>query len=290
MFPFPSEVGHSGNTGTGFVFPPDSQSASGSLVNQAPGTSSVTKWKDGETRILLSVWREYFPKLKNKRNTAKIWETIARDVNRQLTKAGESLFRSGEQCRRRIKNLESNYKTVVDGMGRSGNGDKDFEDEFEYFEIFNEILGSDHATNPQNVLEGKGLKAQKKPRSPSLPLDDCTGTESETSASTESEQSPEASTLNNTSSKRPKSKGKGPAKRSKKDSPEDKEISSDMLFSFLAESQKRDEEFFMKLTESEREFQMRMAEKDAEREREREERHQATMVSLFREIAKAMKD
>ena len=63
-----------------------------------------------------------------------------------------------------------------------------------------------------------------------------------------------------------------------------------MLFSFLAESQKRDEEFFMKLTESEREFQMRMAEKDAEREREREERHQATMVSLFREIAKAMKD
>lgn len=142
-------------------------------TSMADHNSDGVRWWDNETRILLSVWRDRFPELKNKRNTAKIWAEIAKELNRRLEKAGETLFRKGEQCKRRIKNLENEYKVVMDEKGRSGNGGKDFEDEFEYFDIFNELLGSNHDITPKNIIEGRGNTSSPE----SLLVDTTTGSE-----------------------------------------------------------------------------------------------------------------
>lgn len=67
-------------------------------------------------------------------------------------------------------------------------------------------------------------------------------------------------------------------------------MEDDSFLDIFKESQKRDEEYFGRLAEKEREFQLKLAEMEAKREREREDRQQASMLALFKEIAKAMKD
>lgn len=256
-----------------------------SIPSSGPSTSSSednnsdgVRWRDDETRMLLSLWRDHFIELKNKRNTSKIWDEIAKKLNRKLQKAGETLFRKGEQCKRRIKNLEKEYKVVMDAKGRSGNGDKNFEEEFEYFEVFNELLGSNHDITPKSIVEGKGPCSSKSLSS------------TEGSADTPSSEEADDEVQHDKETPKTSKKGKEPARGGNRKRKSDSVDSADALLDFMKESQKRDEEFFGRLAEKEQEFQIKLTEMEVRREREREERQNASMLTLFKEIAKALKD
>ncbi|XP_022806343.1 uncharacterized protein LOC111343433 [Stylophora pistillata] len=74
----------------------------GSIRNRCPN------WSDAETRFLLDLWRDSFPISKRRNGAA--WESITKKLNGVLKEQGISTFRTGAQCKARMKYLQDEYK------------------------------------------------------------------------------------------------------------------------------------------------------------------------------------
>lgn len=70
-------------------------------------------------------------------------------TERHPERAGMSSFRTGAQCKARIKYLQDEYKRVKDHNSRGGNN----RETFEYFEDIDEVLGCKPNITPKRVLE-----------------------------------------------------------------------------------------------------------------------------------------
>ncbi|KAJ7369649.1 hypothetical protein OS493_037332, partial [Desmophyllum pertusum] len=60
-----------------------------------------------------------------------------------------SIFRTGAQCKARLKYLQDEYKRVKDHNSRSGNN----RETFEYFDEMDEVLGCRPNITPKSVVE-----------------------------------------------------------------------------------------------------------------------------------------
>ena len=106
-------------------------------AKRAPSrTARRPNWKDAETRWLIEIWSEHQPL--SKRRNASQWDKISKELNEVLSKNSIATYRSGDQCKARMKYLEEQYKEVKDHNGGSG---RDRDNSFEYFEDLDAVLG-----------------------------------------------------------------------------------------------------------------------------------------------------
>ena len=129
---------------------PASSTSSGKSNENSPTEGSVNRnrcpnWSDAETRFLLEIWRDSFP-ISRRRNSG-AWDTIAKKLNNILKEQKISSFRTGVQCKARIKYLQDEYKRVKDHNSRSGND----QETFEYFEEIDEVSQTLHQSAYLNV-------------------------------------------------------------------------------------------------------------------------------------------
>ena len=117
---------------------PEGSSESSSIDDMSqPGSSRnrCPNWSDAETRFLLELWRDSFPISKRRNGAA--WDSIAKKLNGVLKEQGISTFRTGTQCKARMKYLQDEYKRVKDHNSRSGNN----RETFDYFDEIDAVLG-----------------------------------------------------------------------------------------------------------------------------------------------------
>ena len=149
--------------------------------------SRSLNWKDAETRYLLDIWAEHQPL--SKRRNATAWDNIAKELNKVLAENGIASFRTGAQCKGRVKYLEEEYKKVKDHNSRSGNDNN--QDSFDYFDELNDVLGCKPNIAPRHVVESGLLD---KPEEPTVSVD-------LTTLSFPDDQSPSTSTQSQDTSK-----------------------------------------------------------------------------------------
>ena len=119
--------------------------------NPQPGATNRNRrsnWTDAETSYLLELWMDNFP-ISKKRNST-VWDAIAKKLNSIFKDKGIPSYRTGTQCKARIKYLQDKYKRVKDHNSRSGNNRKSFE----YYDEMDElVLGSKPNITPKEVVE-----------------------------------------------------------------------------------------------------------------------------------------
>ena len=72
--------------------------------NPQPGATNRNRgsnWTDAETSYLLELWRDNFP-ISKKRNST-VWDAIAKKLNSIFKDQGIPSYRTGTQCKARIK-------------------------------------------------------------------------------------------------------------------------------------------------------------------------------------------
>ena len=217
------------------------------------------------SRYLLELWRDNFP-ISKKRNST-VWDAIAKKLNYIFKDQGIPSYRTGTQCKARIKYLQDEYKRVKDHNSRSGNNRESFEN---YDEI-DEVLGSEPNITPKEVVEcglAEDANATAVGDSEASP-------ESNIPADHESdadlEQEFEKNLKGNPKRSQKRSKGKAPAVKKVKAA--SAESNSDLV-EFLQESQSKDHKLFECLTD---------------KEAERDLKSQKLMFDVIKEIAKIFK-
>lgn len=231
-------------------------------------------WSDAETRFLLELWKEKFPI--SKRRNGNAWDAIAKQLNRLLKENGLSSFRSGAQCKSRVKYLEDEYKRVKDHNKRSGNN----RETFAYFEDMDAVMGCKPNITPVNVVHS-GFNAENAPPLTSTPRSSpAPESESIDSSFSDEEGEPDddeaaavAKPPKQARGKRAAKEKKPPAKRARSADRSSSESTSDLM-QYLEEGQKRDHQFFERLVE---------------KEGERELQSQKLMFDMVKEVAKIFK-
>ena len=111
----------------------------------APGATN-RNWTDAETWYLLELWRDNIPISKKRNSTVR--DAIAKKLNSIFKDQGIPSYRTGTQCKARIKYLQEEYKRVKDHNSRSGNN----RESFEYYDEIDKILGSKPKITPKKLL------------------------------------------------------------------------------------------------------------------------------------------
>ena len=253
------------------------------FTNASPSTSTVSSsesspkeqqneqnrnrcpnWSDAETRFLLELWRDSFP-ITKRRNSA-VWDSIANKLNSLLKDQGISRFRTGTQCKARIKYLQDEYKRVKDHNSRSGNN----RETFEYYEEIDVVLGCKPNITPKSVLEcglAEDTSTEMGDSEDSPPLN---GQADPDDSDAELEQEFAKNLKGKTKRAKKTSRGKAPVAEKLKALPDE----SNDLAQFLEKSQAKDHKLFERL---------------AEKEAEQELKSQKLMFDTVKEIAKIFK-
>ena len=80
-----------------------------SVISEGSGSKLRSpNWTDAEVRLLINVWKDYFPI--SKRQNSTIWERISKQLNQLLAEQNLPCIRTAQQCKAKIKNLEDDYK------------------------------------------------------------------------------------------------------------------------------------------------------------------------------------
>ena len=247
-----------------------------------PGRSP--NWSDAETRFLITLWGEQYQNISQQRN-AKAWDIVARLLNQKLAQCGFETFRTGQQCKGRMKSIVFDYKTAKKRISESGEDDRTCD----YFDEIDDVLGKAHGGSSAEIIDpstavnqecDRGLAASGDnednnasddivvvniPTSSALNVDTTTGlgvagVEANQTVSEEND-SPQR---------------KEPPKKRKKKMSADEEDTSTLRFlkSYMEESDRRDREFLLQMTQM---------------DREREERNYERTVKLMMEMAKVFK-
>ena len=78
-----------------------------------------------------------------------MWDAIVKKLNSIFKDQGIPSYRTGTQCKARIKYLRDEYKRVKDHNSRSGNN----RESFEYYDEIDEVLGSKPNITPKEAVE-----------------------------------------------------------------------------------------------------------------------------------------
>lgn len=248
-----------------------------------PGRSP--NWSDAETRFLIALWGEQYQNISQQRN-AKAWDGVARLLNQKLAQCGFETFRSGQQCKGRMKSIVFDYKTTKKRIIESGDDDRTCD----YFDEVDEVLGKTYGNNSLEVTDVSPAVTQENeralvtsgenedsnasdemvvvniPTSAALNVDTTTGL---TGVSGEVSQAlPDQREISQ--------RREPPRKKNKRKAPaEDEEMSSlRFLRSYMEESDRRDREFLLQMTQM---------------DREREDRNFERTMKMMMEVAKVFK-
>ena len=241
----------------------DDMSQPGSSRNRCPN------WSDAETRFLLESWTDSFPI--SKRGNGAAWDSIAKKLNGVLKEQGISTFRTGAQCKARMKYLQDEYKRVKNHNSRSGNNRATFD----YFDEIDALLGCKPNIAPKRVFEcgfSEDASSSSVETGDSADPPQSSG-QGDQSSDVELEKDFEKNLQGNSKPSKKANKGKTPV-TTKKTKALQSETSESNLVDFLEKSQSKDHEFFERL---------------AEKEAERELKSQKLMFDCVKEIAKLFK-
>ena len=249
-----------------------------------PGRSP--NWSDAETRFLINLWSEQHQNISQQRN-AKAWDVVARLLNQKLAQCGFETFRTGQQCKGRMKSIVFDYKTAKKRISESGEDDRTCD----YFVELDEVLGKTQGgscsdmTDPSTAVSqdsdmalansgdnedsnaSEDIVVVNIPTSSAFNVDTTTGLTG--AASAEANQTlPEP--------ERETPQRKEPPRKRKKKAAADEDDGSTLRFlrSYMEESDRRDREFLLQMTQM---------------DREREERNYERTMKLMMEMAKVFK-
>ena len=122
-----------------------------------PGRSP--NWSDAETRFLIALWGEQYQNISQQRN-AKAWDVVARLLNQKLAQCGFETFRSGQQCKGRMKSIVFDYKTTKKRILESGDDDRTCD----YFDEVDEVLGKTFGNSSLDVTDAGPAVTQENER------------------------------------------------------------------------------------------------------------------------------
>ena len=212
------------------------------------------------------MWRDDFP-ISKKRNST-VCDAIVKKLNSIFKDQGIPSYRTGTQCKSRIKYLQDEYKRVKDHNSRSGNN----RESFEYYDEIDEVLGSKPNITPKEAVEcglAEDTNATAVGDSEASP-------ESNIPADHEGDADLEQEFVKNLKGnpKRSKKRSKGRAPAVKKAKTASAESNGDLV-EFLQESQSKDHELFERLA--------------ADKEAERDLKSKKLMFDAIKEVAKIFK-
>ena len=245
-----------------------------------PGRSP--NWSDAETRFLIALWGEQYQNISQQRN-AKAWDVVARLLNQKLAQCGFETFRSGQQCKGRMKSIVFDYKTTKKRILESGDDDRTCD----YFDEVDEVLGKTFGNSSLDVTDAGPAVTQENeralvtsgenedsnasdemvvvniPTSAALNVDTATGLTGEVSQAL-----PDQREISQ--------RREPPRKRNKRKAPVEDEDMSTLRFlrSYMEESDRRDREFLLQMTQM---------------DREREDRNFERTMKMMMEVAKVFK-
>ena len=249
-----------------------------------PGRSP--NWSDAETRFLIALWGEQHQNISQQRN-AKAWDGVARFLNQKLAQCGFETFRTGQQCKGRMKSIIFDYKTAKKRMSESGDDDRSCD----YFEELDEVLGKTHEGSSSEIIDPSTTTHESEkalstsgdnedsnandeiivvvniPTSTAVNVDTTTGLTGAAGVGANQAVHEERELPHR---KEP------PRKRKKKASADAEDDTSTLRFlkSYMEESDRRDREFLLQMTQM---------------DREREERNYERTMKMMMEMAKVFK-
>ena len=247
-----------------------------------PGRSP--NWSDAETRFLIGFWAEQHQNISQQRN-AKAWDIVARLLNQKLAQCGFETFRTGQQCKGRMKSIVFDYRTTKKRMIETGEDDR----KCDYFEELDQVLGKvqgggSELTDPSTVTqEGEKASAGGGDNEDSSTSDDIVVVNIPTSSALNVDTTTGLQTgitgveVNQTvAEERESPQRKEPPRKRKKKTPTDDDDNSTIQFlrSYMEESDRRDREFLLQM---------------AQMDREREERNYERTMKMMMEMAKVFK-
>ena len=169
-----------------------------------------------------------------------MWDALAKKL-KSIFKDNKGIpsYRTGMQCKARIKYLQDKYKRVKDHNSRSGNN----RESFEYYDEMDEVLESKPNSTPEEVVDcglvedanATGVSDSEASPESNIPADH--------ESDTDLEQEFEKNLKGNPKRSKKRSKGKAPAvKKAKAVSAE----SNSDLVEFLQGSQSKDHDLFQR--------------------------------------------
>ena len=247
-----------------------------------PGRSP--NWSDAETRFLIGFWAEQHQNISQQRN-AKAWDIVARLLNQKLAQCGFETFRTGQQCKGRMKSIVFDYRTTKKRMIETGEDDR----KCDYFEELDQVLGrvqggGSELSDPSTVTqEGEKASAGGGDNEDSSTSDDIVVVNIPTSSALNVDTTTGLQTgitgveVNQAvAEERESPQRKEPPRKRKKKTPTDDDDNSTIQFlrSYMEESDRRDREFLLQM---------------AQMDREREERNYERTMKMMMEMAKVFK-
>lgn len=247
-----------------------------------PGRSP--NWSDAETRFLIGFWAEQHQNISQQRN-AKAWDIVARLLNQKLAQCGFETFRTGQQCKGRMKSIVFDYRTTKKRMIETGEDDR----KCDYFEELDQVLGRVQGggcelSDPSTVTQdGEKASAGGGDNEDSSTSDDIVVVNIPTSSALNVDTTTGLQTgitgveVNQTvAEERESPQRKEPPRKRKKKTPTDDDDNSTIQFlrSYMEESDRRDREFLLQM---------------AQMDREREERNYERTMKMMMEMAKVFK-
>lgn len=245
-----------------------------------PGRSP--NWSDAETRFLIALWGEQYQNISQQRN-AKAWDVVARLLNQKLAQCGFETFRSGQQCKGRMKSIVFDYKTTKKRILESGDEDRTCD----YFDEVDEVLGKTFRNSSLDGTDASPAVTQENER-----VLVTSGENEDSNASDEMVvvNIPTSAALNVCTTtgltgeisqalpdqREIPQRREPPKKKNKRKAPaEDEEVSTlKFLRSYMEESDRRDREFLLQMTQM---------------DREREDRNFERTMKMMMEVAKVFK-
>lgn len=249
-----------------------------------PGRSP--NWSDAETRFLIALWAEQYQNISQQRN-AKAWDVVARLLNQKLAQCGFETFRTGQQCKGRMKSIVFDYKTTKKRIIESGDDDRTCD----YFDEVDEVLGKTFGNGSIDVTEASPAVNQESERALVT-----SGENEDSNASDEMVvvNIPTSATLNVDittgltgvgseisqtlpDQREQPERREPPRKKNKRKAPADDEEMSSLRFlrSYMEESDRRDREFLLQMTQM---------------DREREDKNFERTMKMMMEVAKVFKN
>ncbi|XP_037538431.1 trihelix transcription factor GT-3a-like [Nematolebias whitei] len=121
-------------------------------------------WSEEEIKALIQVWSD--------ENISQLLVTTHKnnEVYRLISLKMEELGfqRTAEQCRNKVKKLRQQYIKIRDMLRKSGSS-ADMKDKFPWYDELDVVLGTQHTSSPQHVLES--YQAETPPPSTLAPSD-----------------------------------------------------------------------------------------------------------------------
>ena len=211
------------------VPPGPSELSSDPSPNSEESKGTRADWNRDETSVLLEIWGALYDSLKSDSATPKkrLWSQILKKFQDKCFDLGVSSNRNLDQLKKRIKNLEYQYRQVRTRMASTGEeGAKKLQSNCAFYEELDDILGTRDAINPDRMTISSSKVIPKK-KSPSAGPVSKEGENSSSSASSDSQQPSTSSASDESPPKSqqvpPKTKGKAPKRKRKEQNDQDED-------------------------------------------------------------------